>query len=103
MNAKRYNAGKPELSLIPHDAEAEEARVWMEGAKKYGRNNWKKLWGEDTVHTVLDSLLRHVNAIKQGEVYDEESRCQHAAHIRCNAAMLIRYFNLQKRVDEEKS
>lgn len=91
--AERHNDGKVDLTFIPTDAAEAEARVWAFGARKYDRNQWTKLWGDDTVNIVLASLLRHAAAIQDGESHDEESGCQHAAHIRCNAAMLIRYFN----------
>lgn len=95
-NAKRFNEGKIDFTLIPVDAQEAEARVWMSGEKKYGRNNWQKLWGDDTVNTVLKSMLRHTNAIQAGAVRDKESGEYHAAHIRANAAMLIRYYNEQE-------
>lgn len=98
--ADRFNDDKPQLSkifeYIPEDALLEEAAVWESGAKKYGKHNWEKLWGEDTPHIVMDSLLRHVASIVNGESHDKESGLQHAAHVRCNAAMLIRYFTKVK-------
>lgn len=94
--AKRYNKDKVDFTIIPIDALEEEARVWMVGEDKYGRDNWEKFWGEQTVNSVMASLLRHSYAILKGEVNDTETGYQHAAHIRCNAAMLIRYFNNQK-------
>jgi hypothetical protein len=92
-NADRFNDGKVDLTLVPTEANKAEARVWGFGADKYGRDNWKKLWGNDTVNVVMASLLRHSYAILEGEINDPESGEQHAAHIRCNAAMLIEYFS----------
>lgn len=40
----RFNAGKPDLSLIPLCTLTDEALVWGYGAKKYARNNWKRVW-----------------------------------------------------------
>ncbi len=91
--ALRFNGGKTDLTLIPIDAQEEEARVWMRGVEKYGRANWERLWGEDTVQVVMASLLRHAAAIQKGEIRDPETGAMHAGHLRCNAAMLIRYFN----------
>jgi len=96
MTAKRFNTGKIDFTITPVDALIEEAKVWSMGEKKYGRNNWEKLWGDKTVEVVMQSALRHSNAILQGEFIDEESGLQHAAHVRCNMAMLIRYFNEHK-------
>lgn len=91
--AKRYNTGKLDYTLLPQDALDAETKVWQLGLDKYGRNNWEKLWGDDTVNVVLASLLRHAFAIRRGEFIDAESGEQHAAHIRCNSAMLIRHYN----------
>lgn len=102
-DAKRYNENKVDYTLVPTDALREEARVWMAGEVKYGRSNWEKLWGDNTVSVVLASLLRHAYAIQQGQSHDLESGLQHAAHIRCNAAMLVRYFNNLKPKPAEKS
>lgn len=90
--AKRYNAGKVSLSLLPAKALIAEAKVWQMGEQKYGRGNWQKLWGKNTVNVVMDSALRHMLAILDGEVYDKESGEPHAAHVRCNMAMLIEYY-----------
>lgn len=90
-NATRHNAGKADLSLLPRIACEQEARVWMFGEDKYGRSNWKKLWGEDTYNVSVASLLRHAFAIADGELVDKESGLSHAAHIRCNAAMILEY------------
>jgi len=99
-NAKRFNEGKLNFTLIPVDATEAEAEVWQMGEVKYGRDNWTKLWGEDTVHTVMASMLRHCVAIQKGESHDRESGLQHAAHIRCNAAMIIRHFNTLSRLTD---
>ena len=46
--AKRFNEGKVDYTILPIDALEAEARVWMAGEKKYGRHNWEKLWGDRT-------------------------------------------------------
>ena len=91
--AIRANQGKINYTLIPAAAQTEEAKVWMFGEGKYGRDNWRKLWGSETTNVVLASLLRHALAIQQGEVSDPESGLSHAAHIRANAAMLIEHYS----------
>lgn len=95
-DALRYNEGKIDLSLIPTEATKQECAVWMDGEKKYGRDNWKKLWGEKTTSVVMASLLRHAFAILEGELNDPETGKPHAAHIRCNAAMLLEYYKESK-------
>lgn len=99
--AKRFNQDKIDLSLLPTIACKEEAKVWMFGAEKYGRVNWKKLWGDDTVNVAMASLLRHAFAILDGEVNDKESGLDHAAHIRCNAAMILEH-RAKAKIDKPK-
>jgi hypothetical protein len=99
-HAERANTGKIDYSFLPLKAVEHETRVWMFGYNKYkARNNWKKLWGDETTNVVMASLLRHAFAILGGEVNDPESGEYHAAHIRCNAAMLIEY---HERLKESK-
>jgi len=93
--AKRFNQGKPDMSLLPPKACEAEARVWGAGADKYGRNNWKQFWGDKTTDVIMASLLRHAFAILAGDERDEETGEYHAAHIRANAAMLIEYYEVQ--------
>ena len=97
--AQRHNQGKIDLSLLPVEACTQEALVWGFGEKKYGRNNWTKLWGDNTVNVAMASLLRHAFAVLNGELEDSESGLPHAAHIRCNAAMILEY---QKQQREKK-
>lgn len=99
-NATRHNQGKPDLSYLPRIACEEECRVWEFGhkVKGYGRNNWKKLWGDRTVEVASASLLRHALAIADGELVDPESGLPHAAHVRANAAMILEW----QRKEEDK-
>ena len=96
--AKRFNRGKVDLSLLPTVACYEEAKVWMAGEKKYGRSNWKKLWGDNTTEVVMASLLRHAFAIINGEMFDPETGLPHAANIRCNAAMILEHMANEKQI-----
>lgn len=98
--ALRFNGGKVDLALLPVAACEEECKVWMVGEKKYGRYNWQKLWGDDTVNVAMASLLRHAFAILEGQECDEETGLYHAAHIRCNAAMLIEYYRKKENSSE---
>jgi len=89
--AERHNDGKADLTLLPKIACEQEALVWEFGAKKYTRDNWKKLWGDKTYEVANASLMRHAFAIASGELIDKETGLPHAAHIRCNAAMILEY------------
>lgn len=96
QNALRFDDGKVDFTLIPVDAQEAEARVWAMGELKYGRDNWTKLWGLETRVKVMKSIMRHCYAILKGEDLDPESGLPHAAHIRCNCAMLIKDYENRK-------
>ena len=69
--ALRYNEGKPELSFILDAPLAMKglAERFALGARKYPRHNWKKGFQQESL---IDSLLRHLLAFQNGEVYDED-------------------------------
>lgn len=89
--AKRFNEGKIDLTLLPTEAMRREAQVWMMGEEKYGRDNWKKLWGEQTVSVCSACALRHILYMLDGNMIDKESGLPHAAHVRCNMAMILEW------------
>jgi hypothetical protein len=94
---KRFNDDKVDLSLLVPEAIEAECRVWKIGEKKYGRFNWQRGM---QYSTVLGCLLRHTFAIMKGEDIDPESGELHAAHIKCNASMLIYYHSHYKEGDD---
>lgn len=100
--AKRYNKNKVELSRVPEVALLEEAKVWMYGEKKYPREdpkgpaNWRKLWGDETVNVALNSALRHIMAMCEGKMLDEETGLPNASHVRCNMAFILQYMADEK-------
>lgn len=86
MSGKKYDSGKADLSLIPLSAQIEEARGFMLGAEKYGRDNYKA--GMES-HRLVAAALRHILAWEQGEDLDPESGASHLGHARCCLAMLL--------------
>lgn len=99
LQADRNNKDKPQLSLIPRTALEEEAKVLKFGADKYGRDNWKQLWGKDTINTCCDSAFRHLIAMIDNELVDSESQLYHAAHVRANMAFILYYL---RQLEEKK-
>ncbi len=57
---KKYDQGKPFMGALPPHAELAIAEVLTFGAKKYSRDNWKKV--DDLENRYMDALLRHLNA-----------------------------------------
>lgn len=83
--ADRFNEGKPKLSLVNLRCLEPCARVLEYGTIKYSRDNWMKGM---PVTEILDSMLRHISAMQNGEWYDKESGLPHIGHIQCNAMFL---------------
>lgn len=81
----KFDSSKPDMRLIPPLAELEMAKVLTFGAEKYAPGNWKKIEPERYV----SAAMRHINAIRQGELVDSESGCHHAAHLMCCAAFMV--------------
>lgn len=94
--ATRHNEGKPDMSLLPAEALYQMAYVAMDGVKEYGRDNWRALWGEDTVNVCNASLMRHAAAMNEGILYDKKSGLPHAAHIMMNCAFILEYLKQKK-------
>ena len=90
--ALRFNDGKPELSYMLDAPIAMKglSEVFAMGAKKYERDNWKN--GLDK-NEIIDSLIRHLMAFKNGEMVDEESGKCHTHHVHWNALVLAEQFS----------
>jgi hypothetical protein len=75
------DADKPDLSLLPYNALTQAAYASMFGAKKYGRDNWKRGDNKaDTVHRFIAAALRHLHQRASGEQHDNETGLDHLAH-----------------------
>jgi hypothetical protein len=70
------------------DACEEVIRVWEHGEQKYAAFNWMKgmSW-----NSIIGCYMRHIVKIAKGTAIDEESGRLHAAHLVCNAMMLVHY------------
>ncbi len=77
---------KTRWELIPLDCLEDIARVYTEGAKKYGDNNWQNL--ENGYERYKGALLRHLYAA-ESETFDEETGCRHLAQVAWNAIALL--------------
>lgn len=84
----RYNADKPDYSLIPMHLLEGCAKVFMYGEKKYSRNNWMRgmAWS-----VPFACLMRHAFAWFRGEEFDPESKLPHTSHMLCNLLMIIHF------------
>ena len=64
---KKFDSGKPRISLIDPEFIQELAHVLTVGAKKYGDNNWKKGFDYSRLY---DAAQRHQLKFLAGESYD---------------------------------
>ena len=53
-----------------------------------GRDNWKKGLPPEEI---LESGMRHIVSLMEGEIMDEESKLHHAAHAMCNMMFYMYY------------
>lgn len=93
----RFNAGKPDYSLIPMTLLEGEARVWAYGASKYKAWNWMK--GMDW-SVPFACAMRHMAAWQRGEDIDPETGESHLDHAMCNLRMLRYYTDFYKEGDD---
>lgn len=84
----KFDSGKLRYGLIPPSATRSLAEVLTYGCKKYKKNNWQLV---DDTSRYVDALYRHLEAWRNGEKLDSESRLSHLAHALTNIAFLIHF------------
>lgn len=94
---KKFDQGKPDLSLIPYIAQVEEAYAFMVGAEKYGRYNYCK--GMEASR-LMAAPLRHI-----GLWFNGEERCpvdgqHHLGAARAGLGMILRQMELGTLIDD---
>ena len=71
---------------MPLDCLEDIARVYTEGARKYGENTWQYL--DNGYQRYKGALLRHLYR-SENETFDEETGCRHLAQVAWNAIALL--------------
>ena len=61
--------------------ELETAKVLTVGAIKYSDDNWRQV--PDLRRRYIAAARRHINALQQGIMLDDETGLHHAAHAVC--------------------
>jgi len=87
----KFDADKPDWSLLPLGAVEEVVKVMSFGAKKYTRGGWKELPNAEDRY--LAAMFRHIKAHRSGEEFDDESGLPHLAHA---ATCLVFLLELRK-------
>lgn len=98
--ADRFNEGKLKWSLVNYQALHPMIKVLMFGAKKYSPENWKK--GLDKKE-ILESMMRHLEALMDGQESDSESGISHIGHIQANSMFYNYFTNKENDKDREVS
>lgn len=75
---------KPDWSLLPLETIEGIVEVLTYGAKKYERDNWKKV----STNRNFAALLRHLTKWQAGEEYDPESGLHHLDHALCDLVFI---------------
>lgn len=78
---------KTRWELLPLDCLEDIARVYTEGAKKYGDNNWQNL--ENGYERYKGAMFRHLLAHETGEEFDKETGCRHLAQCCWNLLAML--------------
>ena len=96
MPGDRFNEGKPKWSLVDFKSLEPMVRVMEFGTEKYGLDNWKKGLNKKEI---LESMLRHIFALLDGENIDKESKLPHIGHIQSNAL----FYAYMERLENEEN
>jgi hypothetical protein len=77
----KYDTEKPDWSLMPLESLNSVIRVMMFGAKKYNRDNWKKVCPAERY---FSAALRHLTSHQSGDIFDSETGETHLSHALCS-------------------
>jgi hypothetical protein len=88
MSGIKFDQGKPDMSLLPHDSLIEIAKVMDFGKQKYSAHNWKN---EIEWSRVLAAAYRHMGEFNEGRRVDSETGLSHLAHAATNLLFLLWY------------
>lgn len=80
-------SNKLPIHLFPATAIALGSLANLHGNLTYGRNNWRAAGIRYTVY--LDAIIRHAQALLEGEDIDPDSGLPHEAHILAGAGILV--------------
>jgi hypothetical protein len=83
----KFDGGKLDYTLVPWEGMDEVVKVLEFGAKKYARDNWKKVEHADTRY--LAAAFRHLIQHNAGETADKETGLSHLAHATCCMLFLL--------------
>ena len=95
----KFDSNKPEYGLVPANALHEIVKVLTYGAQKYSRENWRQV--PERERRYFDAMMRHLWAVRRGELVDDETGISHYAHAGCCLLYLLE-MELDPAVKEKK-
>lgn len=81
MEGEKFDQEKPDWSLLPVQPIEDTVKVLTFGAKKYSRDNWKRV--PNAGDRYYAAAMRHLIAWRKGEKLDEETGLSHLSHCIC--------------------
>lgn len=75
------------MELVPDVIEAEAALAFLEGARKYGRFNWRIAGVRASIYRA--AMRRHIAKWWNGEDRDQKTRVRHLASVIACAGILL--------------
>lgn len=97
QEGKKFDAGKPDFSLLPVEALTEVVEILNFGKIKYGAHNWRAGYNWTRISS---ATLRHVFAWIGGEDKDPESGKSHLAHAICDLLFLLTFVKTKVGTDD---
>lgn len=94
VEGAKFDANKPDHSLLPPDALVDIIRVYEQGVKKYGRDNWRKglLYSR-----IFSAIMRHLWAWWKGsDINEEDGGVRHLAQAAWGCLTLLEYTRTAK-------
>lgn len=79
----KLDQGKIRYSLIPTEPLKWLAILYTRGAEKYSAHGWKSV--DDAENRYLDALMRHLEAYREGEWLDPDTKVPHIIAVAWNA------------------
>jgi len=97
MPAWKNDGGKLRYDLIPPEPLKALAFVYTLGASKYTDHNWRKgmKWSR-----CIAALMRHVEAFRAGEAFDQKDGQHHLASVAWCAFALMEYERTHSELDD---
>lgn len=98
--ALRFDSGKPNWHLVHFRSLEPLVRVLEFGASKYGTFNWQKPFEKERI---LNSAMRHLMKLMDGEELDSESGLPHIGHLMANAMFYSYHYGIYNKGNSNNS